>query len=91
MSKLLQFFVYAHLPEHLQKISKPFGDFANNLGKKSFATFSQEINDLIPDNFEKEACLSKLVDACQCEFKSDSQYRLILEAKDCAVRAFLLR
>lgn len=23
-----QFFAYAHLPEHLQKVSKPFGDLA---------------------------------------------------------------
>lgn len=25
---LMQFFAYQHLPEHLQKISKPFGDLA---------------------------------------------------------------
>ena len=28
---VLQFFAYAHLPAHLQAISKPFGDLANSL------------------------------------------------------------
>lgn len=25
---ILQFFAYAHLPQHLQQVSKPFGDLA---------------------------------------------------------------
>lgn len=91
MSQLLQFFSYSHLPAHLQKISKPFSDFVNEISKRSFLDFISEINDLLPSNFEKEACLLKLEAARNSEFKSDSQYRLILEAKDCAVRSFLLK
>jgi len=91
MSQLLQFFTYSHLPAHLQKISKPFSDFVNEITKRSFLDFISEIDDLLPSNFEKDACLLKLEIARNCKFKSDLQYRLILEAKDCAVRAFLLK
>lgn len=31
MNRLLQFFEYSHLPEHLQKVSKPFGELAKHL------------------------------------------------------------
>ncbi|MGE0525871.1 MAG: hypothetical protein AB7G93_09625 [Bdellovibrionales bacterium] len=59
---LMQFFTYAHLPEHLQKISKPFGELA------------QQIVDTLPQNPERTVALRKL-----------------LEAKDCAVRAQLVK
>lgn len=59
---LLQFFEYAHLPEHLQVISKPFGVLA------------QEIFLKLPKNPERTTALRKL-----------------LEAKDCAVRALLVK
>lgn len=29
--KILRFFAYEHLPQHLQLVSKPFGDLANKL------------------------------------------------------------
>ena len=29
--RMLQFFAYAHLPPHLQAISKPFGDLAEHI------------------------------------------------------------
>jgi hypothetical protein len=29
--RMLKWFAYAHLPEHLQEISKPFGDLAASL------------------------------------------------------------
>lgn len=57
---LLQFFTYAHLPEHLQAISKPFCELAENMVET------------LPRNPERSTALRKL-----------------LEAKDCAVRAFL--
>ena len=49
-------------PPHLQAISKPFGDLA------------QQIVDTLPSNAERTAGLRKL-----------------LEAKDCAVHAFLYK
>lgn len=48
---LLQFFAYAHLPEHLQTISKPFGELANHL----VAT--------LPRNPERTTALRKLLEA----------------------------
>ena len=62
MEYLLQFFAYTHLPAHLQEISKPFGDLA------------QQIVNTLPRNPERTTALRKL-----------------LEAKDCAVRAFLYK
>ena len=48
---IMQFFAYAHLPEHLQKVSKPFGDLA------------QEIVDTLPRNPERTVALRKLLEA----------------------------
>jgi hypothetical protein len=59
---LLQFFAYAHLPENLQEISKPFGDLA------------QWIAVNLPSNPERTVAL-----------------RLLLQSKDCAVRARLFK
>ena len=60
-----QFFDYKHLPEHLQKVSKPFGILA------------AELSDL-PDNPEKTTALRKLLEAKDCAvravlFKGDQQ------------------
>ena len=60
--RMLQFFVYAHLPDALQDISKPFAEMANHI----IAT--------LPQNPERTVALRKL-----------------LEAKDCAVRAYLYK
>ena len=48
---ILQFFAYAHLPEHLQEISKPFGDLA------------QQVVDTLPRNPERTVALRKLLEA----------------------------
>jgi hypothetical protein len=45
-----QFFAYAHLPEHLQKISKPFGDLAQFILT-------------LPRNPERTAALRKLLES----------------------------
>lgn len=55
---LLQFFVYEHLPAHLQKVSKPFGDLAR-----------QVVNDL-PRNPERTVALRKLLEAKDCAVRS---------------------
>jgi hypothetical protein len=48
---LLQFFVYEHLPEKLQKASKPFGELANFIVAE------------IPRNPERTVALRKLLEA----------------------------
>ncbi len=58
--QIMVFFKYDHLPEVLQRISKPFGVLADQIDQK------------LPKNAESATALRKL-----------------LEAKDCAVRAFL--
>lgn len=56
---LLQFFKYDHLPENLQKISKPFGDLANN------------IVSTLPSNPERTAALRKLLEAKDCAVRAN--------------------
>lgn len=51
MEPILQFFAYAHLPAHLQCVSKPFGDLAN------------WICDNLPRNPERTVALRKLLEA----------------------------
>lgn len=46
-----QFFAYAHLPAHLQAISKPFGEMA------------QQIIETLPRNPERTVALRKLLEA----------------------------
>lgn len=53
-AQLLGWFDYAHLPEHLQTVSKPFGDLAN------------ELVDKLPDGPELSAGLRKLLEAKDC-------------------------
>ena len=51
MEHIIQFFAYAHLPLHLQTVSKPFGDLA------------QQIVDTISRNPERTVALRKLLEA----------------------------
>lgn len=46
-----QFFAYTHLPEHLQAVSKPFGELA------------AKIIDTLPRNPERTVALRKLLEA----------------------------
>jgi hypothetical protein len=48
---ILQFFEYAHLPEHLREVSKPFGELANS------------IVETLPRNPERTVALRKLLEA----------------------------
>lgn len=48
---ILQFFAYAHLPPHLQAVSKPFGDMATQLVGT------------LPRNPERTVALRKLLEA----------------------------
>lgn len=74
--RLLQFFEYAHLPPHLQAVSKPFHDLAHAIVKGDNVPESGTvtIGPPLPSNPERTVALRKL-----------------LEAKDCAVRAVLYK
>lgn len=48
---ILRFFHYAHLPQDLQAVSKPFGDLARNLIT------------VLPRNAERSVALRKLLEA----------------------------
>lgn len=53
-NQIMQFFTYAHLPPHMQKISKPF------------ALLAQEMDQNLPNGPEKSAGLRKLLEAKDC-------------------------
>lgn len=55
---LLQFFVYAHLPPHLQDMSKPFCDLANS------------IVETLPRNPERTVALRKLLESKDCAVRA---------------------
>jgi hypothetical protein len=55
---MLQFFSYSHLPEHLQAVSKPFCELA------------QQIVDTLPRNPERTVALRKLMEAKDCAVRS---------------------
>lgn len=51
---IMKYFEFEHLPEHLQKVSRPFGEMA------------QQMNADLPDGPEKSAGLRKLLEAKDC-------------------------
>ena len=53
-NQIMKYFAYSHLPEHLQKISKPIGEAA------------QLMDEVLPDGPEKSAGLRKLLEAKDC-------------------------
>lgn len=55
---LMKFFDYEHLPEHLQKVSKPFGDLA------------REMAETMGNNAEGITALRKLLEAKDCAVRS---------------------
>ena len=55
---MLQFFAYAHLPEHLQVISRPFGELAELMVTT------------LPRNPERTAGLRKLLEAKDCAVRA---------------------
>ncbi len=58
MDRMLQFFEYKHLPEHLQAVSKPFGELA------------KQIVDTLPSNPERTVALRKLLEAKDCAVRA---------------------
>jgi hypothetical protein len=55
---LMQFFKYDHLPAHLQEVSKPFGELAN------------QILVTLPRNPERTVALRKLLEAKDCAVRA---------------------
>ena len=51
---IVKYFAYAHLPEHLQEVSKPFSDLAELMEKE------------LQENDEKAAGFRKLLEAKDC-------------------------
>lgn len=58
VDRMLQFFSYEHLPEHLQAVSKPFGELANR------------IIDTLPQNAERTVALRKLLESKDCAVRA---------------------
>lgn len=56
--RMLQFFEFAHLPTHLQAVSKPFHDLAHTLV------------DTLPSNAERTVALRKLLEAKDCAVRA---------------------
>jgi hypothetical protein len=56
--RMLQFFKYEHLPEHLRAVSQPFGELA------------QTIVDKLPSNPERTVALRKLLEAKDCAVRA---------------------
>lgn len=56
-NKLMQFFTYAHLPPHMQEVSKKFAELA-------------EFVDSLPTNPEQTVALRKLLEAKDCAVRS---------------------
>lgn len=58
MDNLIQFFEYEHLPPHLQAVSKPFHDLADQM----YST--------LPSNPESTTALRRLLEAKDCAVRS---------------------
>jgi hypothetical protein len=58
-SPIMRFFEYSHLPEKLQKVSKPIADLA------------QQMDSELPDGAEKSAGLRKLLEAKDCFVRAE--------------------
>ena len=55
---LLQFFLWGHLPEPLQAVSRPFGELA------------AKIVEMLPRNPERTVALRKLLEAKDCAVRA---------------------
>lgn len=56
--RMLQFFTYRHLPAALQRISKLFGDLA------------EQLVETLPSNSERTVALRKLLEAKDCAVRT---------------------
>lgn len=56
--KMLQFFTYEHLPDHLRMVWKPFGELAHMIVTS------------LPQNAERTVALRKLLEAKDCAVRA---------------------
>lgn len=98
-SPVMQFFVYAHLPQHLHWTSQPFSALAGRIHDYPEQAIP-ELEALVgwlessfPANPETTWARAKLLDAKRMLGTShvDEVLRKVLEAKDCAVRSLIFK
>jgi hypothetical protein len=104
--ELLQFFAFEHLPPHLRAVSEPFCVLAQDLCSMSLAGFGERASERISQrmaeweetpiaNVEATWAGQKLAQAREWTWANNDPLshvlRLVLEAKDCAVRAVLYK
>lgn len=96
--ELMQFFSWDHLPEEKQKFSKPFGLLAEELVKDDVSGINDLVENLktsLPDNIERQGAILKLrtVERLMDEVLRHKKeaVRVLLEAKDCAVRSSFMK
>ena len=58
IAHVMQYFAYSHLPEHLQAVSKPFGELA------------EKMVEVLPENPETTVALRKLLEAKDAAVRS---------------------
>ena len=58
IAHVMQYFAYSHLPEHLQAVSKPFGEL------------SEKMAEVLPENPETTVALRKLLEAKDAAVRS---------------------
>lgn len=91
---VMQFFTFAHLPEELQEVSRPFCELAESLagGKLSLAAVAPvvELIESLPDNRERDKALEIFRSILLRSPIIDTLDQL-LTVKDAAVRAKLAR
>lgn len=104
-NQVLHFFKWDHLPPHLQGMSKLFAELAEKLDDMDDVTRGTEgyaqaellrtkLTKKLPKNLMKELCIDKLrevEDSCFEDYTLSEVLLSLLEAKDCAVRALLLK
>lgn len=61
--RMLQFFHYQHLPQHLQVVSRPFYELALH------------ITESLPSNPERTVALRKLLEAKDCAVRASIYYK----------------
>lgn len=105
MKRWKLYFAYEHLPPHLQTVSKPFydlidliiseGDAVKHISPRDFRAAESAVSSaLLIDSDEADWAFKKMSDAFSMLRRlgapgASLAIRLLLEAKDCAVRAHL--
>ncbi len=68
--RLLAFFKWEHLPEHLQRVSQPFCELAHALVGSAKLESGEIEPVLLPINPETTVCLRKLLEAKDCAVRA---------------------